>query len=354
MHPAAKITRWTARPAMPYIETTSFGGQKYAAGFAIAAHQEVWQPVRADVRPRDNGTLEQPHRDEQRRHPFRIARRESPPGDDRLSEFLQRRERPHHFSRNLNTVFASIERRQSDEGDSVAVLCRLARAADGRARAGGRHRSATSARPARWSGCSSNICFPPIASSIATCCGTRRTPSCGGHCFSAGRSRRSWPKAGRGTKPSGSSPAPSTRSTTIIGYRPVAVLESQQIEPYAHERVRPIPLYIQGVGVAHGPYEELIARALAILAETRSGDPARRPGSIRRCWTSWRSTRGPTSSTIRPANGRTTTSASGTRNWSTIAATIAASCCSRSRSTRCCRASRSGRAVPARATPQTS
>jgi len=39
-----------------------------------------------------------------------------------------------------------------------------------------------------------------------------------------------------------------------LGYRPVAVLESdERIEPYAHERVRPIPLYIRDVGVGCGP-----------------------------------------------------------------------------------------------------
>lgn len=54
-----------------------------------------------------------------------------------------------------------------------------------------------------------------------------------------------------------------------IGYRPVAVLESErQMEPYANEWVCPIPLYIQGVGVACGAYEELIERATAILADT--------------------------------------------------------------------------------------
>ncbi|HEX4414667.1 MAG TPA: hypothetical protein VH107_13625 [Lacipirellulaceae bacterium] len=54
-----------------------------------------------------------------------------------------------------------------------------------------------------------------------------------------------------------------------IGYRPIAVLESErQMEPYAHERVRPIPLYIKDVGVAPGIYRELIERALAILNET--------------------------------------------------------------------------------------
>jgi hypothetical protein len=54
-----------------------------------------------------------------------------------------------------------------------------------------------------------------------------------------------------------------------LGYRPVAVLESErQMEPYGHERVRPIPLYIHDVGVAPGAYEELLQRALAILADT--------------------------------------------------------------------------------------
>jgi hypothetical protein len=56
-----------------------------------------------------------------------------------------------------------------------------------------------------------------------------------------------------------------------LGYRPVAVLESErQMEPYRHERLRPIPLYIHDVGVASGAYDELIARALEILANTDS------------------------------------------------------------------------------------
>ncbi len=54
-----------------------------------------------------------------------------------------------------------------------------------------------------------------------------------------------------------------------LGYRPVAVLESErQMEPYPHERVCPIPLYIRDVGVAPGIYAELIERALAILSNT--------------------------------------------------------------------------------------
>src|SRR5690606_19742004 len=53
-----------------------------------------------------------------------------------------------------------------------------------------------------------------------------------------------------------------------IGYRPVAVLESQKLEPYRHEWLRPIPLYIDGAGVATGKYEKVIARTLEILRST--------------------------------------------------------------------------------------
>ena len=51
-----------------------------------------------------------------------------------------------------------------------------------------------------------------------------------------------------------------------LGHRPVAVLRTQQkIQPYAHEWVRPIPLFIRGAGVGVGRYHDLVARALAIL-----------------------------------------------------------------------------------------
>jgi hypothetical protein len=53
-----------------------------------------------------------------------------------------------------------------------------------------------------------------------------------------------------------------------VGYRPAAVLASgTRSEPYPHEYVRPIPLYIRGAGVATGQYEEVLSRALAILQE---------------------------------------------------------------------------------------
>jgi hypothetical protein len=53
-----------------------------------------------------------------------------------------------------------------------------------------------------------------------------------------------------------------------VGYRPTATLVSgARSEPYAHEMVRPIPLYIQGVGVAAGRYAEILTHALQILGE---------------------------------------------------------------------------------------
>lgn len=54
-----------------------------------------------------------------------------------------------------------------------------------------------------------------------------------------------------------------------LGHRPVAVLQTQQkIQPYAHEWIRPIPLFIRGAGVSAGRYKALIERALAILEST--------------------------------------------------------------------------------------
>lgn len=55
-----------------------------------------------------------------------------------------------------------------------------------------------------------------------------------------------------------------------VGYRPVAVLEGRRLEPYAHEWLRPIPLYIRDVGVAFGPYHDIISKALEILRGTPS------------------------------------------------------------------------------------
>ncbi|HEX6963755.1 MAG TPA: hypothetical protein VF175_17945, partial [Lacipirellula sp.] len=54
-----------------------------------------------------------------------------------------------------------------------------------------------------------------------------------------------------------------------VGYRPTPVLSSgARSEPYAHEYVRPIPIYIRGAGVSTGRYEKIVARAIEILQET--------------------------------------------------------------------------------------
>jgi hypothetical protein len=54
----------------------------------------------------------------------------------------------------------------------------------------------------------------------------------------------------------------------FLGHRPVAALESQKIEPYRHEYVRPIPLYIRGAGVSYGAEREVVTLALKLLEET--------------------------------------------------------------------------------------
>jgi hypothetical protein len=64
-------------------------------------------------------------------------------------------------------------------------------------------------------------------------------------------------------------PAVLRQLNDYLGHRPVAVLHTdQKIQPYAHEWVRPIPLWIRGAGVAPGPYQELIQTALSIIEST--------------------------------------------------------------------------------------
>ena len=54
----------------------------------------------------------------------------------------------------------------------------------------------------------------------------------------------------------------------FTGHRPVATLESQKHEPYANERFRPVPVYIQGVGVAHGRYHDLLTETIRLIQKT--------------------------------------------------------------------------------------
>ncbi len=53
-----------------------------------------------------------------------------------------------------------------------------------------------------------------------------------------------------------------------LGHRPVATLESQKIEPYPFEWIRPIPVYIKDAGAAAGPYAALVSRAVEIISQT--------------------------------------------------------------------------------------
>jgi hypothetical protein len=51
-----------------------------------------------------------------------------------------------------------------------------------------------------------------------------------------------------------------------VGWRPVAVLENERLsEPYPHERIRPVPLFVAGAGVAHGRYRHVVTGAIEIL-----------------------------------------------------------------------------------------
>ncbi len=54
-----------------------------------------------------------------------------------------------------------------------------------------------------------------------------------------------------------------------VGYRPIAVLETRpQTEFYPHEKVAAVPVFFAGVGVAPGPYADLVRPALELLANT--------------------------------------------------------------------------------------
>ena len=54
----------------------------------------------------------------------------------------------------------------------------------------------------------------------------------------------------------------------FTGHRPVATLESQKHEPYSNERFRPVPVYIQGAGVAHGRYHDLLTETIRLIENT--------------------------------------------------------------------------------------
>jgi hypothetical protein len=61
------------------------------------------------------------------------------------------------------------------------------------------------------------------------------------------------------------------RLNDFLGHRPVAVLENRRkLEPYEHESIRPVPLYIDRVGITTGRYGQVVETALEILRATDS------------------------------------------------------------------------------------
>ena len=58
------------------------------------------------------------------------------------------------------------------------------------------------------------------------------------------------------------------RMDTFVGYRPVAILENRNCQPYRHEFACPVPLYVRDAGVSAGPYRDIITLAIEALRET--------------------------------------------------------------------------------------
>lgn len=56
-----------------------------------------------------------------------------------------------------------------------------------------------------------------------------------------------------------------TQLNDFVGYRPVAQLENHHCEPYPHEWVAPIPMYIAGAGCSDGTYRRLFHQVIEIL-----------------------------------------------------------------------------------------
>ncbi len=84
-----------------------------------------------------------------------------------------------------------------------------------------------------------------------------------------GRAIEATLRQGRWDQPAETAAAALRELNDYVGYRPVPVLETEQkIQPYDHEWVRPIPLYIRGVGVGAGRYAALVSQALAVLQQT--------------------------------------------------------------------------------------
>ena len=108
-----------------------------------------------------------------------------------------------------------------------------------------------------------------------------------------------------------------------------------QGEPYDHEKVRPVPLFVRGAGRGARPLPRPRSPGPGDPGSHRPRPAGRGAASTRSCWTSWPSTCAPTTTATRSTAGPTTSSANGTRTTSTTRAATAATSPARSRSTPC-------------------
>ncbi len=133
-------------------------------------------------------------------------------------------------------------------------------AADWRGSAVTARPSAMPSRLRRWLGWYSTWSCPAIAASIAIC-SAHQSDAALWQPFFLGRVCEAVLRAGPPWEPSSRIlEAALMRLNDFIGHRPVAVLRTaQKIQPYAHEWVRPIPLYIREAGVAVGRYHEVVS-----------------------------------------------------------------------------------------------
>jgi hypothetical protein len=54
-----------------------------------------------------------------------------------------------------------------------------------------------------------------------------------------------------------------------VGHRPVAILETRpQTELYPQEKLRPVPIYLRGVGASYGAYQAIVEEAIRLLEST--------------------------------------------------------------------------------------
>ena len=99
----------------------------------------------------------------------------------------------------------------------------------------------------------------------------------------------------------------------FVGYRPIALLETRpQTDYYAHEKFRPVPLYLQGVGSCSGRYQGVVEKAIEVLQQTDAAILTQAGVRPQSASTNWPWIHARTITATPPTAGRITSSASGT------------------------------------------